>query len=154
MRMIKNHLTRGLLSASMLLIMLMWSSISHTKTLKVVNNSVHATGAHKKSIKNSPYKKGVTGHYKATGLASWYGYESGKITALGTKFNPKGLSAAHRTLALPTKVKVTNLKNNKSVILTVNDRGPYEKGRLIDLSQEAARVIGITGVGTVTVESI
>ena len=62
--------------------------------------------------------------YKATGVASFYGYESGNRTASGAKFNPLGLTAAHRTLKLPTKVRVTNLKNNKSVVVVVNGRGP------------------------------
>ncbi|PPD55748.1 MAG: septal ring lytic transglycosylase RlpA family lipoprotein [Methylotenera sp.] len=92
--------------------------------------------------------------YTAVGMASWYGYESGNKTATGKHFNPLGLTAAHRTLPLNTKVKITNLKNNKSVILLVNDRGPYAKGRLIDLSLGSARAIGVTGVSKVRVETI
>lgn len=92
--------------------------------------------------------------YTAVGTASWYGYESGNRTASGKKFNPMALTAAHRTLPLNTKVKVTNLKNNKSVTLLINDRGPYAKGRLIDLSLASARAIGIAGVGKVRIETI
>lgn len=108
----------------------------------------------RKQRKNKGSKPGTidANGYKAVGLASWYGYESGNRTALGTKFNPLGLSAAHRSLPLPTQVKVTNLKNHKSVVVTVNDRGPYIKGRLIDLSLGAARAIGMTGVGKVEIE--
>lgn len=92
--------------------------------------------------------------YTAVGKASWYGYESGNRTASGKQFNPMALTAAHRTLPLNTKVKVTNLKNNKSVVLLINDRGPYAKGRLIDLSLASARAIGIKGVGNVRVETV
>ena len=92
--------------------------------------------------------------YTAVGTASWYGYESGNKTASGKRFNPMALTAAHRTLPLNTKVKVTNLRNNKSVTLLINDRGPYSKGRLIDLSLASARAIGITGISRVKVEAI
>lgn len=92
--------------------------------------------------------------YKAVGIASWYGYESGNTTAMGTRFNPMNLTAAHRTLPLPSRVRVTNLKNHKVVIVTVNDRGPYAKGRILDLSLAAARAIGIKGTERVRVETI
>lgn len=100
-------------------------------------------------------KKKVTAKgYKATGLASWYGFESGSVTAMGTRFNPLALTAAHRTLPLPTKVRVTNLANNMSIIVTINDRGPYIKGRLIDLSLGAARALKMKSVGKVEIEAI
>jgi rare lipoprotein A (peptidoglycan hydrolase) len=88
------------------------------------------------------------------GMASFYGYESGNRTATGERFKPLGITAAHRTLPLHSNVKVTNLKNNKSVIVTINDRGPYAKGRIIDLSLGAARTIGMTksGVQKVSIE--
>lgn len=92
--------------------------------------------------------------YKERGIASWYGAESGSRTAMGVKFNPNGLSAAHKTLPLPSRVKVTNLKNGRSVVLVVNDRGPFLKNRLIDLSQGAARAIGVKGLAEVEVEYI
>ena len=73
------------------------------------------------------------------GNASWYGpYWHGKTTSNGEKFNKNQLTAAHRTLPFNTRVKVTNLKNNKSVIVRVNDRGPFKPGRIIDLSEKAA----------------
>lgn len=93
-------------------------------------------------------KKGFIQH----GKASWYGYESGPKNAMGKKFNPKSLTAAHKTLPLPSKVKVTNLKNNRSVIVTITDRGPFIKGRVIDLSQKAAKIIGIKGISNVKLE--
>ncbi|MCB1977647.1 MAG: septal ring lytic transglycosylase RlpA family protein, partial [Nitrosomonas sp.] len=77
-------------------------------------------------------------------------------TAMGTRFNPQGITAAHKTLPLPTKVKVTNLRNGRSVVVTVNDRGPFTKNRLIDLSHGAAKKIGLDkqGVTKVRIEYI
>jgi len=92
--------------------------------------------------------------YKERGIASWYGTESGNRTAMGVRFNPQGLSAAHKTLPLPSRVRVTNLGNGHSVVLVVNDRGPFVKNRLIDLSQGAARAIGVKGLAQVEVEYI
>lgn len=92
--------------------------------------------------------------YRERGIASWYGWESGDRTAMGTRFNPRALTAAHRTLPLPSKVKVTNLKNKRSVVVTVNDRGPFVKGRLIDLSYGAAKALRINGLAPVVVEAL
>jgi len=90
--------------------------------------------------------------YSETGIASWYGSESGSKTAMGTKFSPGGISAAHKTLPLPSKVRVTNLHNGRSIVVVVNDRGPFKKGRIIDLSQGAARKIGMEGLAKVKVD--
>lgn len=79
------------------------------------------------------------------GSASWYGSESGSITASGAKFNPSGMTAAHRTLPFGTRVKVTYQK--KSVVVTINDRGPFIKGRIIDLSEGAAAKVGLKKAG-------
>lgn len=92
--------------------------------------------------------------YRKRGVASWYGAESGALTSMGVKFDPKKMTAAHRTLPLPSKVKVTNLKNGRSVIVIVNDRGPFVKNRLIDLSKGAARALGIKGLAEVEVEYV
>lgn len=92
--------------------------------------------------------------YKERGIATWYGSESGNRTAMGTRFRPNGLSAAHKTLPLPTKVRVTNLRNGRYVDVLVNDRGPFKKGRLIDLSKGAAQKIGLRGKAEVEVESL
>ena len=89
------------------------------------------------------------------GVASYYGNElAGNRTASGERFNPNGLTAAHRSLPLGTKLRVTNLSNGEDVIVRVNDRGPFAKSRLIDLSFGAARDIGMvrTGTARVTVE--
>ncbi len=86
--------------------------------------------------------------YDATGIASYYGKNHhGNLTANGERFNMNALSAAHTTLPLPSCVKVTNLRNNKSVILRVNDRGPFIKGRIIDVSYAAAEELGFIGAG-------
>ncbi|WP_442496947.1 septal ring lytic transglycosylase RlpA family protein [Methylobacter sp. sgz302048] len=90
--------------------------------------------------------------YKEQGIATWYGSESGNRTAMGTRFRPHGLTAAHRILPLPTKVRVTNLRNGRYVDVIVNDRGPFKNGILIDLSKGAARKIGLRGNTEVEVE--
>lgn len=92
--------------------------------------------------------------YKAQGTASWYGSESGRRTANGERFNPSALTAAHKTLPIPSKVRVTNLHNGRYVDVVVNDRGPFKSNRLIDLSQAAAKHIGLRGIDDVTVESL
>ena len=95
-------------------------------------------------------------NYRETGIASWYGYETyrqkgGHMTANGEAFDPNGLNAAHKYLPLPTFVKVTNLENRRSIILRVNDRGPFVEGRIIDLSAGAARKLGFYDKGTARV---
>jgi rare lipoprotein A len=124
-----------------------------------------------KKVKRSPYV--VRGrryvpmsveqsrNYRETGIASWYGFETyhqkdGHMTANGEAFDPNGLNAAHKYLPLPTFVKVTNLENRRSIILRVNDRGPFVDGRIIDLSAGAARKLGFYDKGTarVRVETI
>lgn len=89
--------------------------------------------------------------YNEIGMASWYGHESGSKTSMGRRFWPEGISAAHKTLPLPSKVRVTNLHNGRSVVLVVNDRGPFKHNRIIDLSHGAARKIGLNGLGKVKV---
>ena len=86
-----------------------------------------------------------------TGIASVYSVESGSRTASGQKLNREALTAAHRTLPLGTKVKVTNESNGHSVVVTINDRGPFVRGRIIDVSPAAARVLGLSGLTHVSV---
>lgn len=89
----------------------------------------------------------------ASGMASYYGKElAGNRTASGERFNPAALTAAHRTLPLGSKVRITNPKNGNSVIVRINDRGPFHSSRLIDLSEEAARQLGIRATGSGVVE--
>jgi rare lipoprotein A len=87
--------------------------------------------------------------YSKTGIASWYGPKfHGKLTANGEIYNQNQLTAAHKTLPLPSAVKVTNLKNNKSLNLRINDRGPFVNDRIIDLSSKAADLLGLKKQGT------
>ncbi len=91
-------------------------------------------------------------NYSETGIASWYGpgFE-GKPTANGERFDPSELTAAHRTLPMPSLVRVTNLDNGKSVVVRVNDRGPFANNRIIDMSQRAAELLGFASQGTAKV---
>ena len=83
------------------------------------------------------------------GKAAWYEYTT--RTASGEMANPKAMTAAHRTLPFGTKVKVTNLRNGRSVVVHINDRGPYTKGRVIDLTRAAAAKLGYINAGTAPV---
>jgi rare lipoprotein A len=90
--------------------------------------------------------------YDQTGTASYYGARHhGKRTASGEPFDQHGLTAAHRQLPFGTRVLVTNLSNNKSVVVRINDRGPHTRGRLIDLSRQAAEQLGMLRSGTAKV---
>jgi len=86
-----------------------------------------------------------------SGMASYYGNESGSQTASGARFVASAMTAAHRTLPFGTKVRVTNKANGRSVVVTINDRGPFVRGRIIDLSTGAAGVIGMMGAGVAPV---
>jgi rare lipoprotein A len=91
------------------------------------------------------------------GQASWYGEEfARRRTASGETFDPQKITGAHRTLPLGTKVRVTNLHNGRSVLVTINDRGPYFRRRAIDLSYGAARVLGMVhrGIAKVRIELV
>lgn len=90
--------------------------------------------------------------YSESGIASWYGPGfHGKSTANGERFDANDLTAAHRTLQMPSLVRVTNLENGRSLVVRVNDRGPYSKGRVIDVSSRAADLLGFKGRGTAKV---
>ena len=90
-----------------------------------------------------------------TGAASWYGPGlHGKRTANGETFNTNALTAAHKTLPFGTQVRVKNERTGKSVVVRINDRGPYAHGRVIDLSKAAAEAVGISGVGQVTLAAL
>jgi rare lipoprotein A len=90
-----------------------------------------------------------------SGAASWYGPGfHGKRTANGETFNTNALTAAHKTLPFGTEVRVTNERTGKSVVVRINDRGPYAHGRVIDLSKAAAEAVGISGVGQVTLAAL
>ena len=90
--------------------------------------------------------------YNETGTASWYGTKfHGKKTANGERYDMHAMSAAHKTLPMPTMVRVTNLNDGRSIVVRVNDRGPFVKNRIIDLSYAAARALGYDNEGTAPV---
>jgi rare lipoprotein A len=86
-----------------------------------------------------------------TGIASVYAYSGGK-TASGERANPGGFTAAHRTLKFGTQVRVTNRRNGRNVVVRINDRGPFVRGRVIDITPAAARALGFSGLASVTVD--
>jgi len=88
-----------------------------------------------------------------TGMASVYSHESSSGTASGQKLEREALTAAHRTLPFGSKVKVTNKTNGRTVVVTINDRGPFSRGRVIDVTPAAARVLGFSGLAQVTLET-
>ncbi|MGA7522227.1 MAG: septal ring lytic transglycosylase RlpA family protein [Acidobacteriaceae bacterium] len=96
-------------------------------------------------------------HWYEFGIASWYGkFFQGKTTASGVPYNENALTCAHRTLPLGSVLRVTNLRNHRSVVVTVNDRGPVPENRIIDLSYAAAQALGFSerGLAPVKVELI
>jgi rare lipoprotein A len=101
----------------------------------------------------SPFAAQAVGGGLGVGTASYYSNEfAGRRTASGEIFNPKALTAAHRSAAFGSRIKVTHLGNGKEVIVRVNDRGPWTKGRIIDLSYAAAQKIGLHQSGTARVK--
>ena len=103
-------------------------------------------------IKGTTYYPKEDYHYSEVGIASWYGSDfHNKRTANGEKYDMNTLTAAHRTLPLPSIVKVTNLENGRSLVLRVNDRGPYAKNRIIDISKRGAQLLGYQVQGTAKV---
>jgi len=103
-------------------------------------------------VEGKIYYPKVNNNYNETGVASWYGKKfHKKATANGEVFDMYKVSAAHKTLPLPSRVRVTNLENKKSIILRVNDRGPFAKNRIIDLSMRAAEILGFKEQGTAQV---
>jgi rare lipoprotein A len=89
-----------------------------------------------------------------TGIASVYSTNSSSRTASGKRLNPAALTAAHRTLPFGTNVLVTNKKNGRSVIVTINDRGPFRRGRVIDVTPAAARILGFSGLARVALRVV
>jgi rare lipoprotein A len=100
--------------------------------------------------KSSSYDSGDSGSYTLTGKASYYWQP--QPVASGGWFNPNAMTAAHKTLPFGTKVRVTNQNNGQSVVVTINDRGPYIAGRIIDLSKAAAHAINMQNAGVVPVK--
>ena len=108
-------------------------------------------------IKGIWYYPKVDPNYDEVGIASWYGQKfHGKITANGAIYNMNALTAAHKTLPMPSKVRVTNLSNGRSLIVDINDRGPFINGRIIDLSRRASQLLGFKdkGLAMVRVQTV
>jgi rare lipoprotein A len=114
----------------------------------------HAHHAGNSSWRDANASVGGGGGHSFSGMASYYGNESGSKTASGARFNQSAMTCAHRSLPFGTKLRVTH--GGRSVIVTVNDRGPFVRGRVLDLSTGAARAVGLTGagVGRVTAEVV
>jgi rare lipoprotein A len=117
------------------------------------HHSHHASNSSWRDANAAVAPSSGSGH-SFSGMASFYGNESGSKTASGQRFNQNALTAAHRSLPFGTKLRVTH--GGRSVVVTINDRGPFIRGRVLDLSTGAARAIGLTsaGVGRVTAEVV
>ncbi len=122
------------------------SAQKKSATKKTYNQASKKSYSGPKKSKKVKYSGGSS---YGGGLASYY-WQPQRV-ASGGWFNPNALTAAHKTLPFGTKVRVTNKRNGRSVVVTINDRGPYIKGRVIDLSKRAAGVIGMQGAGVVPV---
>ena len=122
------------------------STVKHTYASKRVKHyaSHKSNGAKRVASKSKSYSGG-----SYSGMASYYWQP--QALASGGRFNPNAMTAAHKTLPFGTKVRVTNRNNGRSVVVTINDRGPYIKGRIIDLSKAAAGVVGMQGSGVAPV---
>jgi rare lipoprotein A len=103
----------------------------------------HAHHAASSSWRNA--NASIGGGHSFSGMASFYGNESGSKTASGARFNQNAMTAAHRSLPFGTRLRVTH--GGRSVVVTINDRGPFIRGRVLDLSTGAARAVGLTGAG-------
>jgi rare lipoprotein A len=132
------------------------SHISHKASkAKYTHRASKAKSAYK--ARKRTYAKAPVRHRKPvhvaggtySGKASYYW--QGQMTASGARFNPNAMTAAHRTLPFGTRVRVTNRSNGRSCVVTINDRGPFVGGRIIDLSRAAAQAISMTGAGVATV---
>ena len=117
-------------------------------TAGLATSGLTATDAQARSAHARGVKAGS--HHGQSGVASWYGPGfQGRRTANGERFNTHALTAAHRTLSFGTRVRVTNKVNGRSVVVRINDRGPFVGGRVIDLSNASARAIGVSGTARV-----
>jgi rare lipoprotein A len=126
------------------------------KQSKPVESTIQSEGKYKignpYQIKNVWYYPAVDYEYDETGIASWYGQKfHGRQTANGEIYNMNDLTAAHKTLPLPSWVEVTNLENGRQIRLRLNDRGPYAKSRIIDVSRRGAQLLGFQINGTAKV---
>src|SRR5213082_3128313 len=149
----RSHTALALIAATLLV----GGSISEAsaKSRHHRHHSHHAHHAHKATSNwmdaNASMGPSGSGH-SFSGRASYYGNESGSRTASGQRFDQSAMTAAHRSLPFGTKLRVTH--GGRSVVVTINDRGPFVRGRVLDLSTGAARAIGLGGIGQVTAEVV
>jgi rare lipoprotein A len=128
-------------------------------TVKSIGDGSTGTGPKGSYKIGNPYQISGTWYYpkeeydyREEGAASWYGPGfNGKLTANGETYDQNDMTAAHRTLPLPSMVRVTNLENGRSLVLRINDRGPFAKNRIIDISKRGAELLGFAGQGTARV---
>ncbi|MBS1272450.1 MAG: Endolytic peptidoglycan transglycosylase RlpA [Candidatus Marinimicrobia bacterium] len=140
--------------AIILVAFLMYECTSSPRFTSSPSGSQESTSA-KKSRKSSPPKLNANVRVGQTyvGIASYYAHGfHGKLTANGETFDMYGITAAHKTLPFNTIVRVTNLENDRSILVRINDRGPFIPGRMLDLSYGAAKKLGILGPGTAKVK--
>ncbi len=135
------------------------SSLASTPTRTSAETQVAQSGASTPAASNGDTNSVVGGQtstgWTESGIASWYGPRfQGKLTANGERFNTNELTAAHKTLPFGTRVRVKSLVNGKEVVVRINDRGPFIKGRIIDLSKAAAQAIGLIGIKKVEIERL
>lgn len=125
-------------------------AVSYVVICSFFSNPIQSAEASRRHTSHKTKHHSKTHHHST---ASWYGANfHGKRTANGERFNMYAMTAAHRTLPLSSYAEVTNLKNHRSVIVRINDRGPYHGNRAMDLSYAAAKELGITGKGTGSVQ--
>jgi rare lipoprotein A len=141
--------TRSLSATALIAATLLAGGLSEAAAKSRKHHAHRAHSGHSWKDANAAIPSGSGGF---AGVASFYGNESGSKTASGQRFNENDMTAAHRSLPFGTKLRVTH--RGRSVVVTVNDRGPFIKGRVLDLSKGAARAVGLTssGVGHVTAE--
>jgi len=132
---------------------LMSSSAGRAVPLNVEKAVAQATDADVVAALPAVIQDEPAAKHVGDGVASFYGAElAGNRTASGERFNPRALTAAHRSLPLGSKLRVTNKKNGRSVVVRINDRGPFHKGRLIDVSYAAAQEISMVSAGEASVK--
>ena len=152
-KVVPGTLTRSRTALALIVATLLVGGSISEASAKSRHHRHHSHHAHK-ATSNWMDANASIGSSGFSGKASYYGNESGSKTASGQRFNQNAMTAAHRSLPFGTKLRVTH--RGQSVVVTINDRGPFIKGRVLDLSTGAARAIGLTGagVGHVTAEVV
>jgi rare lipoprotein A len=149
----KSSIFRASTWAGIAVVLTVGITSSSSTQLEAPANAPAAKSAGANPVNPAPVAAKPVHHWYQFGKASWYGQDfQGHPTASGETFNMFDLTCAHRSLPLGSLVRVTNLRNRKSVVLRVNDRGPMEDDRIVDLSYAAAAFIGVRGIAKVRIE--